>query len=152
MFLNTRWLFSPSAIQNVECELPPDTVLIAPNAFSCTSQLFQVTLPASILSVGDYAFRNRMSLEEVRIPEGVVEIGSSAFLGCVTLKLFKIPSSVKVVRMNPFNRCASLAAIPVDPGSADFTFLGGVLTNSAGTAVLVYPGGKTGEDPACSRA
>ena len=102
-------------------------------AFSRTSVLSTVNIPASVTSMGSYtfasgssittanvnctgslgryAFQNCTKLSQLTIGEKVTGIGNSAFEGCTSLKNAVIPNNVTSIGNNAFQGCTSLSSV-----------------------------------------
>jgi hypothetical protein len=78
------------------------------------------------------------------IPSSVTSISTSAFNGCSGLTSVTIPSSVTSIGTALFSNCPELAEIIVDGANATYASENGALFNKAKTALVAYPGGKSG--------
>jgi BspA type Leucine rich repeat region (6 copies) len=98
----------------------------------------------AVTRIGEYAFHNRTSLTSVTIPDSVTDIGNSAFSSCASLTSVTIGSGVASIHIGVFSLCTSLSAITVDALNSVYSSVDGVLFNKSQTALIQYPGGKTG--------
>ncbi|MES2704970.1 MAG: leucine-rich repeat domain-containing protein [Verrucomicrobiota bacterium] len=78
------------------------------------------------------------------IPAGVTSIAGHAFSGCTGLTGVTIPAGVTSIGSYAFQDCDALLNMEVAPGNAAYKSVGGVLFNPKETALLNYPGGRTG--------
>lgn len=113
-------------------------------AFNGCSGLTNVTIPNSVTIIGTSAFYRCSGLKEITIPGSVTSIGWAAFGNCAGLTSVTIPSSVKSIARGPFALCNNLTEILVDKDNTEFTSYAGVLYNKNMSAILEYPGGRTG--------
>lgn len=94
-------------------EVPEGIVAISNDAFT-SSQVRNITLPASLAYIGDRAFYNCSNLVSVNIPDNVKEIGDSAFAICkslVTVGFNAATSKLTSVGASAFSACDKLTAI-----------------------------------------
>ena len=71
-------------------------------------------------------------------------IATNAFYSNTTMKSVTIPETVTSIKVLAFNSCSSLTSFSVKSGSQNYSQIGGVLFNKAGTELVRYPGGKSG--------
>ena len=90
---------------------------IGAEAFAENTGVTAVTLPARLVSIGDLAFKS-LGLSTVTVPAGVTSLGRGAFAAC-----------------------RSLENIFVDDGNTAYTDVDGVVYNTAGTTLVMYPAG-----------
>ncbi|KAB2641276.1 MAG: leucine-rich repeat protein, partial [Verrucomicrobia bacterium] len=108
---------------------PPYTYTIAGGAVALvnyTGTDSTVSIPPTInglpvTSIADYAFASCYSLTSVTIPAGITSIGVA-----------------------PFADCPGLTAITVDAANVNYCSVDGVLFDHAKTALIQYPGAKSG--------
>ncbi len=89
---------------------------VGTKAFSYSTNLESIVLPASIPSIGSYAFEYCYSLRNVAIPAGVTSIGSYAFEYCYILECVVIPAGVTSIGGYAFQYCFSLRNIVIPAG------------------------------------
>ena len=75
---------------------------------------------------------------------GIGVYAFSTFSSKITLTSVTIPSSVTNIGIDAFVECDSLTAIIVDINNPAYSSLAGVLFDKGHTALIQYPGGKTG--------
>ena len=112
--------------------------------FNCTD-LTSLTLPGSITRIEPQAFSGCTGLTSLTIPDSVTSIGAEAFSYCTGLTSLTIPDSVTSIGPEAFSNCTHLTAIEVDADNPAYSSLDGVLYNKAGTVLIQYPGGRSGE-------
>lgn len=106
--------------------------------------------PYTIPSIGvekirDGAFGRVEGIEEVVMAEPLKEIGKEAFGSCIHLKKVTVPKSVNKIADGAFSGSYLLEAINVEAGNATYSSSDGVVYNTAGTELIAFPAGKTGE-------
>jgi hypothetical protein len=104
-----------------------------------------VVVEKGVTEIGKFAFFGCENLTSVTLPQGVARIGTGAFGACNSLTSVALPQSVTKIGFGTFAGCGSLAAITVEKGNVSFSSEDGVLFDHTGTALVQYPGGKTGE-------
>ena len=77
-------------------------------AFSCCTDLTNITIPDSILSIGNYAFEKCTGITSITLPVSVVNIGEYAFKDCERLTSITIPVSVTSIGYQAFGGCIKL--------------------------------------------
>ncbi|MCX6876428.1 MAG: leucine-rich repeat protein [Verrucomicrobia bacterium] len=108
-----------------------------------------VSIPGAInglpvVGIGDGAFSESSVLTSVTIPAGVTRIGNEAFSDCASLTSVAIPASVTSIGSGAFITCGSLTTIAVDAANSNYSSADGVLFDKLQTLVIQYPGGKGG--------
>lgn len=78
------------------------------------------------------------------IPDGVATIEVAAFSGCAALTSVTIPKTVTSISGGAFDRCPRLTEIVVEPPNAHYSSVAGILFDKSGTALIRWPGGKSG--------
>ena len=102
------------------------------------------TIPAGVSLIYSFAFNNCKGLTGVSIPPSVKAMGESVFIGCHGLTNVVIPSSVTNIGWIAFAGCLNLKEINVEPDSAFFASVDGVLYNKSLSSLIQCPGGKVG--------
>lgn len=110
---------------------------IQQSAFNGCSLLQNFTFPATLKTIGASAFYNSGLTGVIEIPEGVTSIGATAFAGANAVTGIKLPSTIATIGNAAFGPIASLASIELGAGNSAFALNNGVLTNAAGTRLLV---------------
>lgn len=100
-----------------------DVTEIGEDAFSCSYELNDVTLPNSIKVIGKRAFENCTGLTGVNLPSGLSEIDDYAFLNCTRLSGVSLPSTVTSIGTAAFGECPALTGTITIP--AGVVFVGG---------------------------
>lgn len=101
-------------------------------------------IPDSVTSISDTAFSGCDQLTSVMIPDRVTTIGYAAFSGCFFLTSVTIPSSVTAIGNGAFYGCGNLFSISASVANDFYSSEDGVLFDKTGTALVAYPGGRTG--------
>ena len=92
---------------------------------------------------GNYAFFQCTNLTSVMMGANIATIWNSAFAGCIRLTSITIPRSVTRIGNAAFRSCNNLN-ITVDKNNPAYSSVDGVIFNKSRTALIQYPGGKTG--------
>jgi len=116
---------------------------IGDEAFRAT-KLTSVSIPSTVKYIGEMAFA-QTPLSSITLPSALESIGAIAFWEA-ELTSITIPSSVKYIDVGSFEYCKDLKEILVEDGNADYTSIDGILYSKDMTALLAYPGGKTGSE------
>jgi hypothetical protein len=124
--------------------LPSSLTSIGEFAFVVCTGLTSVTIPDGVTSIGELAFYGCTGLTSITIPNSVTSIGGYAFYGCTGLTSVTIPNSVTSIGSGAFSGCNKLSSITAASGNTHYTSIDGVLFNYNKTAIVQYPGGKTG--------
>lgn len=124
--------------------IPESVTTIGKSAFYYCFNLTSVTIPNSVKTIGDGAFSSCDGLTEVTIPNSVTSIGSEAFSYCIGLTEVTISESVTSIGISAFSGCDDLQSIVVAEGNTSYSSSEGVLFNKDKTALIQYPGGKSG--------
>ena len=114
-------------------------------AFAGCSNLLSMDIPAGATSIGNAAFFACHSLTNIEIPNSVITIGEFAFYGCSNLTSIDIPAGAVSIGNAAFSACKNLENINVAYGNSYYKDIDGVLFNSAGTSIIAYPAGRSGE-------
>ncbi|MBQ7690279.1 MAG: leucine-rich repeat domain-containing protein [Muribaculaceae bacterium] len=112
------------------------TTSIGDGAFQGCSSLTAIALPNTVASIGAQAFQSTGLTGELTLNDGLQSIGSQAFASS-KLTGINIPASVTSIGNAAFAPITTLAAITVADGSESFKVENGLLTNLAGTRLLV---------------
>ena len=111
-------------------------------AFSGCTELYSVSLPASVTEIRSSAFMGCSYLHDVSLSEGLTAIGDYAFYECSTLQVVTLPDSVTFIGFDPFCRCSALEGVAVKSGNRKYTSVDGVLFTADMSTLIAYPGGK----------
>ncbi len=138
--------------------IPEGATEIAANAFDGCSGLTGIALPETLEVIGADAF-NGSSIKEVTIPDEVTIIGNNAFSGTpletvnigagMTSRVMGDPEILandNITFSSLFSGCRSLKAINVVSGNPAYSSRNGVLFNSDGTELILYPVAKEGTE------
>ena len=101
-------------------------------------------IPSSVTTIESLAFSKCDGLTSISIPESVTTIGYMAFYNCTSLTEVTIPESVTSIGISAFSGCDDLQSIVVAEGNMSYSSSEGVLFNKDKTALIQYPGGKSG--------
>lgn len=88
-----------------ECELYPDTTLIATGAFISNENITSVKIPDTVKHINKAAFSGCTNLESINLSENLQSIGEFAFYNCQKLSYVHIPSGVKEISRWAFKSC-----------------------------------------------
>lgn len=113
----------------------PAVTSIGQTAFYKTG-LTSITLPATVTTIGANAFENSKLAGNMVLPAALTSIGGGAFAGTL-LSGIEIPAGVTSIGSAAFAPIAPLAEIKLAEGNTAFKLENGVLTNAAGTRLLV---------------
>lgn len=125
--------------------IPDSVTYIASETFSGCTTLAGVDMSRRVTNIGSSAFFNCRSLKKITIPSGTNYIGIAAFSGCSSLLEIEIPASAFSIQEGSFANCTSLLSIQVSASNPTLRSINGVLFNKSATALIQYPGGKTGD-------
>jgi len=84
---------------------------IGTGAFSVSTSLTSITLPASLITIGLSAFTACAALTSITLPASLKEIGSGAFTACSALTSITLPASLTTMGSNAFARCGLTSVI-----------------------------------------
>ncbi|MBQ5834287.1 MAG: leucine-rich repeat domain-containing protein, partial [Clostridia bacterium] len=93
------------------CTVKEGTLTIAEMAFSNTTQITSVTLPASLLHMERFAFLNCIGLTTVIFSEGIRQLPEHAFWNCGALENVVLPRSLTSIQSTAFSGCRALECI-----------------------------------------
>ena len=145
---------------------------IGESAFEACTALKSVTFrtDSNLSEIGDFAFYDCEALSEFTFTDKLKSIGYGAFQNCAKLKFdlstatsletvgeyafsscgnsaerftVTLPSKVKTVGYGAFYGCSSVSGFEVASGNGAFSSSGGVLMNSDGSEIIIYPMSKT---------
>lgn len=104
------------------------------------------TIPSiGVTKIRDGAFSRVEGIEQVVMSEPLQEIGKQAFGNCIHLTSVTVPKTVNNISDGAFAGSYLLNAINVAAGNTTYKSDNGVVYNTAGTELVAYPAGKTGE-------
>ncbi len=78
--------------------------------FKCTD-LYAVSIPATVADLGQYTFSGCTNLASVELPEGLTAIPNGTFYGCTALTSVTLPETVETLGDFCFSTCSSLSQI-----------------------------------------
>ena len=110
---------------------------IQQSAFNGCAALQNFTFPATLKTIAASAFYNSGLTGVIELPEGVTSVGANAFAGANAITGIKLPSTLATIGNAAFGPIENLASIELADGNSAFTVNNGVLTNAAGTRLLV---------------
>ena len=110
---------------------------IQQSAFNGCAALHNFTFPATLKTIAASAFYNSGLTGVIELPEGVTSVGANAFAGANAITGIKLPSTLATIGNAAFGPIENLASIELADGNSAFTVNNGVLTNAAGTRLLV---------------
>ncbi len=99
---------SPVSIEIAASVAGRTVTAIGREAFSYSTRLESIELPATITEIGANAFYYCSALKGISIPAGVTTIGSNAFRYCSAMQSVSIPSTVTAIGSMAFSNCAKL--------------------------------------------
>ena len=127
-----------------EMDIPSSVTTIAERAFRNCVNIQKAALSPMLTYLGDEAFYGCEKLEEAPLYFGLEYLGAQAF-AYSGLKHAYIPATVTSISGNPFAGCTAIESFTLDPDSADFKVVDGVLYDSAMFALIYYPANLTAE-------
>ena len=124
-------------------EIGENIAKIGDNAFQGLTGLQTITFAtnAKLTNIGAYAFSGSSKLEELRLPASVNTIGTSAFQGCSSLKKIWLPANLAEIGKQAFDGCNKITHVSSDALSLPTSVSELVPANSS--ALLFVPKGKT---------
>jgi hypothetical protein len=149
------WAFS-DCTGLTEVAIPDNVAIIGDYAFSGCAALRDISVAganANYSSLAGVLFNKDKTVlircpggktGSYTIPSGVAVIESEAISGCANLSSVTVPASVNNIGGYAFEDCASMTAINVDPASASYCSLEGVLFDNPLTTLIQYPPRKAG--------
>ncbi|MBO4871559.1 MAG: leucine-rich repeat protein [Muribaculaceae bacterium] len=112
------------------------TTNIGDGAFQGCSSLTTINLPATLTRIGAQAFQSTNLTGELILNDGLQSIGAQAFTDTKITDI-NIPASLTTIGNAAFAPITTLAALSVANGNESFKVENGLLTNFAGTRLLV---------------
>lgn len=122
--------------------IPEGVARIDSGAFENCNELGSAEIAGSVTNIGADAFNNS-SITNLILDEGLASIGSYAFEGCQHLANISLPDSLTNIGLAAFDNCSSLTAIDLSPSNSAFGLVGGVLFDTTGTTLVLFPPGLT---------
>lgn len=122
--------------------IPEGVASIESGAFENCNELGSAEIAGSVTNIWGGAFNNS-SITNLILDEGLASIGSYAFEGCQHLANISLPDSLTNIGLAAFNYCSSLTAIDLSPSNSAFGLVGGVLFDTTGTTLVLFPPGLT---------
>ena len=107
-------------------------------AFAYCSNLWTVSLPASLDSIGRYAFINCTGLSQVEIPNTVTEMGNGVFQGCSALQFVQFPASLTVINASMCRNCTALETLII-PSKVTSIYVSAFSNCTALKKVICFP-------------
>lgn len=149
----TELQIDSSAFANCEyltsVELPYGTTALGSYVFNGCDRLESVNLPDTITYMGASSLAYCASLTDVHLPASLAELPNSTFANCPALEEITLPAGMSSIATtsisNGFSGCNSLKNIWVEEGSHYYKSVDGVLFDSSGKTLLLYPMGRTEE-------
>jgi hypothetical protein len=108
------------------------------------STLTNVVVPDTVQTLEDSAFGGCGMLTSIKLGSGLRVIGPAAFDDCTSLAEILIPKATTNIADDAFEWCWGLQQINVEPGSAAFSSVDGVLFDASGKQLLQFPAGRGG--------
>ncbi len=130
--------------QVTSVEVSQGVTSIGDGAFQKLQNISQVILADSVTAIGMGAFAELEGIQEIQLPSGLKIIETGAFQG-TGLTQITIPASVETIASAAFSDCQQLTAFAVEPGSACFCAVDGVLFQADMEVLVAYPAGKQGD-------
>ena len=107
-------------------------------AFAGYPNITSLSLPEGLLSVGHDSFM-LYNGTELNLPSTLKEIEEYGFRYCNNLETLHIPASVSYIRQGAFGNCPSLSMISVAEGSTTYQVINGMLYDSLGQTLCLFP-------------
>ncbi len=104
----------------------------------------EIVIAEGVTGIGNRAFYGCTALQRITIPASVTSIGDNAFLNCDSLTEITVPATVTRLGDGPFASCRRLTDIKAEEANPAFTAVEGVLFDKSGTALIQFPGGRSG--------
>ncbi len=78
--------------------------------FKCT-ELYAVSIPATVTDLGQYTFSGCTCLASLELPEGLAAVPNGTFYGCSALTAVTLPETVETLGDFCFSNCSSLSDV-----------------------------------------
>ena len=104
----------------------------------------EIVIAEGVTGIGNRAFYGCTALQRITIPASVTSIGDNAFFNCDSLTEITVPATVTRLGDGPFASCRRLTDIKAEEANPAFTAVEGVLFDKSGTALIQFPGGRSG--------
>jgi len=121
--------------------LPEGLQEIGSECFENCSRLRNINIPYSVTEIGDNAFKGT-ELQRLVLPDGLLTLGSGA-LDKTPLTAVDLPAATRV-KDDYLGYMPKLHDITVANGSRYYSYEDGVLYDSSGRVLLLYPAGRDG--------
>lgn len=112
-------------------------------AFKECTGFDELVLGKNLRVIEYYAFENCSGLSSLSLPESLEEVGEGAFVGCSGISSVHVPAGVSGLEHGAFSGMDGLLELTSE--SADYRTIDGALYTADGTALVCWPGGKSGE-------
>ena len=119
-----------------EVTLPASLQHIEYGAFAQCKKLEKLVMGDNVSGIGDNCFEDCYALRSVRLSASLAEIGKSAFEDCTSLSAIELPASLRSIGATAFNGCSALKEIQLP----DVTFIGGNAFRNTAITHLTVPG------------
>ena len=83
------------------------------DAFTNSTELKKVIIPASVEVIGKYAFSGCENLKTVELSDGLREIGFGAFFKCSVLKNIELPETLEIIGDSAFENCKRIRELKI---------------------------------------
>jgi len=137
--ISTNNLIISGNLNALDCTFLRDSIssLLSLDISNC--KLVDNKIPVNAFNKNNKA--SMLLLTTIKLPRDLVSIGDSAFKDCTKLKDIIFPKQLSTIGEKAFNGCSNLTQFQVEYGSPYFSVNNGVLLNSNGTKLVLYPFG-----------